>query len=144
MVNGFTAVAAGGLLLGLLGGAPMAFAQNNSNAGTATGTEQGAAGAGGVTSGPAVGTPVMPSGAVQKHAKNMHGRKHRGMASAESAGAPGTSAKPGTEAGPAPRHHHHLRTASRAGHHTSTAAQAGANVGATTGAAGGTEGNTTH
>jgi hypothetical protein len=115
MFKGMSALAAGGLVLGLLAGAPVAFAAENGNAGNAAGTEQGttagANGANGVTSGPAVGTPVAPSGAVQKHAR--HGRTHKAVASAEAAGAPGVNAKRGTEAGTAPRHHRHMKTASR-------------------------------
>ena len=115
MVNRFTALAAGGLMLGLLGGAPMAFA-----AATTTGVPAvGPTSTSGVTSGPAAGTPVLPSAAVQKHAKATHHSKS--TASAETAGAPGATAKRGTEAGPAP--HHHLRTASRTSPDTMSGSQ---------------------
>jgi hypothetical protein len=48
----------------------------------------------GNTSGPAVGTPPTPSGAVQKHTSSQAGA---------AAGAPGVEAKSGTESGRAPK-----------------------------------------
>ena len=67
---------------------PSGGAQN----GTSGASAQGNASASGVTSGPAAGTPTVPSTAVPKQT---------GSAAATGVGAPGTPAKPGTEAGPA-------------------------------------------
>ena len=59
----------------------------------------------GSTTGPAAGTTVQPSTAVQKEmppAASQRARVPRRNKAAMAAGAPGVTAQPGTEAGPAP------------------------------------------
>ena len=56
----------------------------------------------GTTSGPAVGTPVVPGTAAQKDNTTSSGATSV-QQGAVGVGAPGATAKPGTEAGPAPR-----------------------------------------
>jgi hypothetical protein len=55
----------------------------------------------GVTSGPAVGTPVEPSTVIQKENPHVTGRAAQSEAAA---GAPGVESAPGTEGGPVPKH----------------------------------------
>ena len=60
----------------------------------------------GSTTGPAAGTTVQPSTAVQKESPTAASRGAAGTQAQQggmSAGAPGVTAQPGTEAGPAPR-----------------------------------------
>jgi EF hand len=60
----------------------------------------------GTTTGPAAGTTVQPSTAIQKETPAGGSRGTAGAQAQQggmSAGAPGVTAKPGTEAGPAPR-----------------------------------------
>src|SRR5918911_1701132 len=70
----------------------------------------------GSTSGPAAGSPVQPSTAVQKQTP---GAAPQGMTGAQAqqggvgAGAPGVTAKPGTEGGPAPKPNQSSATAER-------------------------------
>jgi len=86
------------MLIGLLSAGPLALAAE-STTGAAAGN----------TSGPAAGSTVMPSTAVQKQntmgaTDKSHAQSPRTQAEAGgmAAGAPGMTAKPGTEAGPAP------------------------------------------
>jgi hypothetical protein len=78
--------------------------QNRQNQGNAanppltSGAKQGNASATGVTSGPAAGSPTAPNTAVPKQSSFANS-----SAGATGAGAPGTPAKPGTEAGAAPQ-----------------------------------------
>ncbi len=90
MFKGFSALAAGGLAIGLLAGAPMANAAEH-----------------GVTSGPATGSTVEPSTAVQKNNAQINAKKDTGevVAGSVATGTPGVSAKRDTEAGPAPKDH---------------------------------------
>lgn len=88
MSRAFSALAAGGLLFGLLAAGPVAMA-----------AEQGS------TSGPAAGSPVKPGTAAQK--ENMAGQSGTSQSSgtqaaggAVGAGAPGVTAKPDTQGGP--------------------------------------------
>jgi hypothetical protein len=59
------------------------------------------AGSSGSTSGPAAGGNVQPSTAVQKDNMQSQGAGAHTGAPATAAGAPGATARPGTEAGPA-------------------------------------------
>ncbi len=102
MFKGFSALAAGGLLLGLLGGAPAAIAAQQGNTGPAQG----------VTSGQAVGTNVKPSTAVEKNA---------GSKGAAAVGAPGVAGQPGNKNGPPPKHH--AKTHHRGHKHTASTAR---------------------
>ena len=54
----------------------------------------------GTTSGPAVGTPVVPGTAAQKESRSSSATSVQ--QGAVGVGAPGATAKPGTEAGPSP------------------------------------------
>ena len=91
-ISGYMAGAAAITLL-VLG--PSAMAQQGSTSGQSSST-----------SGPAAGSPVQPSTAVQKQTP---GAAPQGTTGAQAqqggvgAGAPGVAAKPGTEGGPAPR-----------------------------------------
>jgi len=69
--------------------APAAWAQGTSS------------GQPGTTSGPAAGTNVQPSTAAQKENDKTHGANSQMQGGSVAAGAPGATAKPGTEAGPA-------------------------------------------
>lgn len=96
---------AGGAVAVLLALAPAAMA-----AGEQGGTQgNNTSGTPGVTSGPAAGSDVLPSTAVQKGQNANSGLKSQATAGAVAAGAPGVAGKPSTEAGPAPSHkkHHH-------------------------------------
>ena len=61
-----------------------------------------ASGQSGSTSGPASGTPVDPSAAVQKQNPAAQGTGAEATHGAVGAGAPGVSASPGTQGGPSP------------------------------------------
>lgn len=76
MSKAFRALAAGGLLLGLLGAGPATMA-----------AEQGSTSGQGVTSGPAAGGNVTPSTATQQN-------------KSVAAGAPGVAGQPGNKNGP--------------------------------------------
>jgi hypothetical protein len=78
------------VLVGCLALAPAALAQGTSS------------GQPGSTSGPAVGTNVQPSTAAQKDNDKAQGTAGQSQGGSVAAGAPGATAKPGTEAGPAP------------------------------------------
>ena len=96
---------AGAAAMALLALGPGAMAQQGSTSGQP-----------GSTSGPAAGSPVQPSTAVQKQTP---GAAPQGMTGAQAqqggvgAGAPGVTAKPGTEGGPAPRPDQSAATAER-------------------------------
>jgi hypothetical protein len=79
----------GAAVTALLGVGPSAMAQQ----GTASGQP-------GTTTGPATGSPVEPSTAVQKQGPSATGGE--AAAGAVGAGAPGVNASPGTQGGPPP------------------------------------------
>ena len=88
---------------GYVAGAAMALLVLGPNAIAQQGPTPGQPGS---TTGPAAGTTVQPSTAVQKETPSGGSRGAAGTQAQQggmSAGAPGVTAQPGTEAGPAPR-----------------------------------------
>lgn len=88
MSRTFNALAAGGLLIGLLASGPVAMAADQ-----------------GTTSGPAAGTQVKPGMAMEKG--KMTGKSDTGTAAAQggvAAGAPGVAGQPGNKNGPPAKH----------------------------------------
>jgi hypothetical protein len=84
MSRSLSLFAAGGLLLGLLAAAPVARAADEGN-----------------TSGPAVGKAVTPSTAMMKKGTGKASPGTQAVQGDLGVGAPGVTAKPNTEAGPA-------------------------------------------